>query len=96
MSSIPACSGSLTAIKTNGLPRYYRGIKRRTRHPVEDWDKVKLNHFPFLSHDDDVTVTNEQLPPPDQEELDFHKTPEPCFLDGDEPVEPPTHITLPK
>jgi hypothetical protein len=22
--------------------------------------------------------------------------PEPCFLDGDEPVEPPTHITLPK
>ncbi|KAB1400885.1 hypothetical protein F8150_22735 [Salmonella enterica subsp. enterica serovar Schwarzengrund] len=64
--------------------------------PVEAWDKVKLNHFPCLSHDDDVTVPNEQLPPPDQEELDFHKTPEPCFLDGDEPVEPPTHITLPK
>ncbi len=41
--------------------------------PVEDWDKVKLNHFPFLSHSDEVTVTNEQLPPPDQDELDFHK-----------------------
>lgn len=41
--------------------------------PVEDWDKVNLKHFPFLSHEDDVIVSNEKLPPPDQEELDFHK-----------------------
>lgn len=41
--------------------------------PVEDWDKVSLKQFPFLSHDDDVVVSNEKLPPPDQEEIDFHK-----------------------
>lgn len=40
---------------------------------IENWDKVKLKHFPFLSHDEDVIVTKEQLPPPDQDELDFHK-----------------------
>lgn len=41
--------------------------------PIENWDNVKLNHFPFLSHDEDLIVTNEQLPPPDQDELDFLK-----------------------
>ena len=41
--------------------------------PIEDWDKVSLKHFPFLDHHDDVVVSYEKLPPPDQEELDFHR-----------------------
>ncbi|HGS8738445.1 TPA: replication/maintenance protein RepL [Enterococcus faecalis] len=41
--------------------------------PVENWDKVTLKNFPFLSHDEDVIVKDEQLPPPDQLEMDYHK-----------------------
>ncbi|NLK11223.1 MAG: hypothetical protein GX317_09785 [Staphylococcus equorum] len=43
--------------------------------PIEDWNTVKLNNFPFLSKEEDVDVIvkNEELPPPDQDELDFHK-----------------------
>ena len=46
--------------------------------PVEEWDSVELNHFPFLSHTEidgntEVIVKNDELLPPDQNELDFHK-----------------------
>lgn len=43
--------------------------------PIEEWNEVNLNHYPFLSHEDkdaDVIVKNEDLPPPDQDEIDFH------------------------
>lgn len=42
--------------------------------PVENWDKVELKHFPFLSHDEEMIVTGnkDQLPPPDQLEIDYH------------------------
>lgn len=40
--------------------------------PVENWDKVQLKHFPFLSHEEEVIVSDEELPPPDQREIDFH------------------------
>lgn len=40
--------------------------------PIENWDKVKLKHFPFLDHNEEAVVTDEALPPPDQVEIDFH------------------------
>jgi hypothetical protein len=40
--------------------------------PLENWDNVQLKHFPFLNHEDEAIITNEELPPPDQEEIDFH------------------------
>jgi hypothetical protein len=40
--------------------------------PVENWDKVQLKHFPFLNYDEEAVIKNERLPPPDQEEIDFH------------------------
>jgi hypothetical protein len=42
--------------------------------PVENWDKVELKHFPFLSHDEEMVMAgnNEKAPPPDQIEIDYH------------------------
>ena len=40
--------------------------------PIENWDKVKLKHFPFLDHNEEAVVTDEALPPPDQVEINFH------------------------
>lgn len=58
--------------------------------PVEDWDKVQLKHFPFLSHDEEALVKDEPLPPPDQCELHFHSfdnsTSEPNTIDPSDGV----------
>jgi CTP:phosphocholine cytidylyltransferase-like protein len=35
----------------------------------EDWDGVRLRHFPILHSDERIIVGNEKLPPPDQGEL---------------------------
>lgn len=42
--------------------------------PVENWDKIELKQFPFLSHDEEMIVTGnkDKLPPPDQLEIDYH------------------------
>lgn len=32
--------------------------------------KKKLTHIPFIDDDDNVSVSNEKLPPPDQDEMD--------------------------
>lgn len=41
--------------------------------PIENWNNVKLKHFPFLTHEEEAVISNEQLPPPDQTEINFHK-----------------------
>lgn len=38
-------------------------------HSIEQWDGVELRHLPILSASEDVVVTNEDLPPPDQKDL---------------------------
>jgi hypothetical protein len=40
--------------------------------PIENWDKVQLKQFPFLYHNEEVIITKEELPPPDQCEIDYH------------------------
>lgn len=40
--------------------------------PIENWDKVQLKQFPFLHHNEEVIITKEELPPPDQCEIDYH------------------------
>lgn len=42
--------------------------------PVENWDQVELKHFPFLHHQEEAIVMEEDLPPPDQREIDFHRS----------------------
>lgn len=39
---------------------------------VEDWSKVNLKHFPFLNHEEEAIIAREELPPPDQSEIDYH------------------------
>lgn len=39
---------------------------------VEDWSKTSLKHFPFLNHEEEAIITHEELPPPDQSEIDYH------------------------
>jgi hypothetical protein len=40
---------------------------------AEDWDKVELRHFPFLSQKDEVVLSGENPDLPAQDEIDFHK-----------------------
>lgn len=38
-------------------------------HPIEQWDGVELRNLPILSATEQVLVTEEDLPPPDQKDL---------------------------
>lgn len=42
--------------------------------PVENWDKIELKQFPFLSHGEEMIMTgnDDKPPPPDQLEIDYH------------------------
>lgn len=38
-------------------------------HPIEHWDGVELRTLPILTANEQMLVTNEDLPPPDQKDL---------------------------
>lgn len=38
-------------------------------HPIEHWDGVELRNLPILTANEQVLVTDEDLPPPDQKDL---------------------------
>jgi uncharacterized protein with GYD domain len=41
--------------------------------PVENWEGVKLKHFPILTHADEVLLAGDEPEPPNQDEIDFHQ-----------------------
>ena len=38
-------------------------------HPIENWEGIELRSLPILQGNEQVLMTNEELPPPDQQDL---------------------------